>query len=66
MAMREFLTHTTTPFRRARARTEPVEHDAADLGTAFGLDLSMAPEEPAEATGLTGSPAAPVANPVDW
>lgn len=65
--MREFLlTHTTTPFRRARARTEPVELDAADLGTAFGLDLSMAPEDPAESTALTASPVAPVKDPVDW
>jgi hypothetical protein len=38
--------------RRPRNEAAPVEHDAAEMGTAFGLDMSLAngiPEAPAPA-----------------
>jgi hypothetical protein len=38
--------------RRRRNEATPVEHDAAEMGTAFGLDMSYAhgvPEAPAPA-----------------
>jgi hypothetical protein len=47
-------------FQGWRATQPTVEHDAADLGTAFGLDLSL--HEAAQKTTVTP----PVARPPGW
>jgi hypothetical protein len=58
------MTKAATPprwFHNWRAATPPVVHDPADLGTAFGLDLSLneiAHEPPAHAM--------PVARSAGW
>ena len=45
--------------RWMRARTAPARDDAADYGTAFGLELSVGPVDP-EHPPLAGIAAAPV------
>jgi hypothetical protein len=44
--------------RRVRTRLAPAQPDFGDHGTAFGLDLSMGPADPAEAAPSVQRPAA--------
>lgn len=48
--------HASILFRLGRRRSRPAEPDPADLGTAFGLDQSLAREEE-EAAAAAAAPA---------
>lgn len=56
------MSKATTPnrwFQAWRPNPQPVEMDAADLGTAFGLDMSLneiAHEPPVKAKPVSGKP----------
>lgn len=41
---------------RRRADDEPALSEPGDVGTAFGLELSMLPEDESSATASTGAP----------